>query len=90
MKIEKSDRKGKRLVAIFPDGTRTHFGLEGGSTYVDHGDKVKRNNYIKRHRSANQDWSNPKTAGALSRYILWGNSTSMDKNISEFRKRFGL
>jgi len=42
-----------------------------------------------RHR-ANEDWNKPDTAGALSRWILWGDSTSIQKNIADFKKRFSL
>ena len=91
MEIYESNRKGKRFVAVFSDNTITHFGLDAGTTYIDVGDKKMRQNYIARHRgSGKEDWTDPKTAASLSRWILWGDSTSLDKNIEEYIKRFKL
>tara|TARA_B110000285_G_scaffold213827_1_gene258543 strand:+ start:50 stop:319 length:270 start_codon:yes stop_codon:yes gene_type:complete len=87
MFIKPSTRQGKRYMATFKDGTIIHFGLKGGSTYIDEGDKQKRSAYIARHR-VNEDFNNPKTAGSLSRHILWGDSTSLSKNISAFKSKF--
>lgn len=89
MQISESNRKGKRFLATFKDGTRIHFGAEGASTYIDHGDKKKRAAYIARHRVA-EDWTNPYTAGALSRFILWGDYTSIHGNIADFKRRFNV
>jgi hypothetical protein len=85
--ITPSTRRGKRYVARFEDGTKTHFGQSGGSTYIDHGDKAKRTAYIARHR-VNEDWTKPKTAGALSRFILWGDHTTLEQNRKDFNRRF--
>jgi hypothetical protein len=86
MIIVKSTRKDKRFEAIFKDGTSIHFGSKNGSTYIDHGDKIKRENYIKRHQ-VNEDW-NTINAGSLSRYILWGDSNDLGKNILDYKKKF--
>ena len=50
MIIRPSIRKDKRFEAIFPDNTKINFGLKGGNTFIDHGDKIKRENYLKRHQ----------------------------------------
>ena len=63
-----------------------HFGSKNGNTYIDHGDKTKRSNYIKRHQ-VNEDFDNPYSPGALSRWLLWGDSTDLYKNLKEFRKK---
>jgi len=42
-----------------------------------------------RHK-ARENWNDPTTAGALSRYLLWGPSTSFAENLSNFKKRFDL
>ena len=86
MIIIKSTRKDKRLEAILKDGTSIHFGAKNGSTYIDHGDKKKRENYIKRHQ-VNEDW-NTINAGSLSRFILWGDSNDIGKNILDYKKKF--
>jgi hypothetical protein len=88
LRVELSNRKGKRFVAIFRHGTKVHFGSEG-STYIDHKDKAKRAAYLARHgASGKEDWNNPYTPGALSRWILWGDYTSIDGNIAAFKRNF--
>jgi hypothetical protein len=89
MYITQSNRKDKRYVATFDNDVKTHFGLKNGQTYIDHLDKAKRDAYLKRHQK-NEDWNDPYTAGALSRWILWGDSTNINKNISDFKKRFNV
>ena len=78
-----------KWVAEFSDGTRVSFGAKGYKDYTQHGDKLRRANYLKRHRTS-ETWTNPKTAGALSRWILWGDSTSLATNLADFRRRFSL
>lgn len=65
------------------------FGSAKGFTFVDHHDKQKRENYLKRHGASNENWDDL-TSAALSRWILWGNSTSLSTNIKQFEKKFGL
>jgi hypothetical protein len=97
--VSKSDKALKKYKAIFcvckskvsmcqpPDRKVVHFGSKGSTTYIDGADDVARRNYIKRHR-VNEDWKDGTSAGALSRYLLWGDSTDLDKNISDFKIRF--
>lgn len=87
MLIEKSNRKGKRFQATFANGKIVHFGQAGGQTYIDHGDEAKRAAYLARHEKR-ENWNNPYSAGALSRWILWGPTTSFDKNHDLFMKKY--
>lgn len=89
MRIQASTRKDKKLMAIFANGKIVHFGSKGSKTYLDHGDKVKRSAYIARHK-VNEDWSNVYSSGALSRYLLWGDSTSLEANHQAFMRRFNI
>jgi len=94
MVIEKGTAKNKKLKAIFYDekGKKiktVQFGMEGSSTYIDHKDKKLRSRYIDRHRT-NENWNDPQSAGALSRYLLWGDSTSLNTNIKKYKKMFKL
>lgn len=86
-KIVKSNNKNKRYTAIYPDNKKISFGSPTGSTYIDHGDEVKRRNYLKRHQ-VNEDWTNPRSAGALSALILWGKNKDINKNIENFKNKF--
>ena len=89
VKLVNSTRKGKRFVATFEDPKRTiHFGSEKGSTYIDHHDKIKRENYLKRHE-VNENW-NKVNAGSLSAFLLWGKSTNLESNLTRYVKQFDL
>ena len=88
MIIAKSTRAGKRFMATFANGKVVHFGSAGGRTYIDRGDEAKRRAYIARHSKNNENWTNPYSPGALSRWLLWGDSTSMDTNHRMFMKNF--
>lgn len=87
MLIQKSTRKGKRFMATYANGKVIHFGLDTGKTYIDEGNKLKQAAYLARHEKR-EDWNNPFTAGSLSRYLLWGDSTSLDANHNAFMKKF--
>ena len=89
MLIEKSTRKGKRFMATYANGKVVHFGQEGGKTYIDEGDKLKRENYLLRHKKR-ENWNDPFSPGSLSRYLLWGDSTNMETNHQAFMKKFPI
>lgn len=89
MHLERATDGKHKWVAVFDDGTRTAFGAKGYEDYTQHKNPLRRANYLSRHR-ANETWSNPKTAGSLSRWILWGDSTSLDANLRSFKRRFSL
>lgn len=99
LSITKSEKPEKRLKATFCKCEKkneckgsnhkvVHFGAKGGSTYIDHKDDKKKENYLNRHK-VNEDWTKPTTAGALSRFILW-NKQTLSSSIADFKKRFGL
>ena len=91
MKVEKSNRKNKRFVAIFNNGERIHFGFKGGSTYIDHKDKEKRKNYIARHEVLEKKFYNdPRRPATLSRFILWGDATNLNQSIKDYEKKFNV
>jgi hypothetical protein len=50
--------------------------------------KQKKSAYLKRHRK-NEDWEDPRTAGALSRWILW-NKPTIQESIESYIKRFNM
>ena len=92
LKIIKSPQEGKRYRAVFSrDGkeTSTDFGDSSMSNYTIHHDPERRKRYLMRHRER-EDWKDPTSAGALSRWILWGDSTSLRENITMYKKRFDL
>jgi hypothetical protein len=78
-----------KYTAIFDDGTRTSFGHQDYQDYTTSHDKERRRLYRERHEKdlRTQD---PRRAGFLSYYILWGDSTSIDKNLAAYKRRFNL
>lgn len=87
MIIKESTRPTKRYMATFSNGKTVHFGSRGSTTYIDHKDKKKRDDYIARHK-VREDFDNPYSAGALSRWLLWGDYTDLEKNHKAFMKRY--
>ena len=90
--IKTSTKPEKKLMAIFTlDNGRTkttHFGSRGMDDYTKTKDKAQRSRYLARHRR-NENWNAPMTAGALSRWILWS-ETSRSLALSKYKKRFNL
>jgi len=90
--ISQSTSKDKKLKAVFTlenGNTKTiHFGAKGYSDYTLHKDDERKERYLQRHM-ANEDWSNPMSAGSLSRWILW-NKKTLKGSISDFKKKFRL
>lgn len=83
-----------KWVGVFTDAVekrerRVPFGAKGYSDYTQHHDKLRRERYLTRHR-ARENWNDPMTAGALSKYILWGDSISIASNVRRFKQRFSL
>ena len=90
MKIEKSNRKDKRFMATYNDGTKIHFGAKGASTFIDgKRSETERQNYLKRH-DVREDFNNVKSAGSLSANLLWGKSKNLNKNHQDFMKKFKI
>ncbi len=88
--IKKSTKPDKKLMAVFDiDGKKktTHFGSKGMDDYTKTKDKEQRKRYRQRH-AKDLNTNDPTRAGFLSYYILWGDSTSLDKNIADYKKRF--
>ena len=92
--IKPSTNKDKKLMATFDNGRTIHFGSTGYMDYTKYYKqdpklaKQKKESYLARHR-VNEDWNNPQTAGALSRWILWNEST-IEASVKDFKNRFNL
>jgi len=93
--VEAQPKTGKRFTAIFRlhKGGKiikiTHFGQRGATTYIDGADKEKRKNFRARHKR-DLDTKDFKRAGFLSMFLLWGEHTSLKKNIEDYKKKFNL
>jgi len=93
LSILPSTKADKKLMATFEtDSGRkrtTHFGSKGMDDYTITHDKEQRERYRTRHKK-DLESDDPTRAGYLSMWILWGDSTSREKNISAYKKRFNL
>jgi hypothetical protein len=90
--IKRSHRSDKKWDAVFEVNGRTRvqpFGQKGYSDYTKHKDKTRKQRYLHRHSGMGEDWNDPTTAGALSRWILW-NKPSFKASLQDYRKRFDL
>jgi hypothetical protein len=90
--IKKSTNPKKKYMAVFSENGKkiktTHFGSAGMSDFTKHRDEERKKRYLQRHR-ARENWNDYKSAGALSRWILW-NKPSLRASISNYKNRFNL
>jgi hypothetical protein len=103
MKLEKvvaSTAKGKKYTAIFctckgksccseGDKKKVHFGQENADDYTITKDEEQKERYRKRHKKDLRT-NDPMKPGYLSYYLLWGDSTSLQQNIKNYKKKFNL
>jgi hypothetical protein len=91
--ITPSDKPDKKLKAVFETDTgrtkTTHFGARGMDDYTKTHDKEQRERYRTRHKK-DLLTKDPTKAGFLSFYVLWGDSTSVQQNIADYKRRFNL
>ena len=91
IKLEDSQLKTKRFRVYLDDNKHYDFGLKDKhETYIDHRDKMKRDNYRRRHYNSSREQPyiiNLIPSPALfSYYLLWGESTSLQQNIKTLNK----
>lgn len=93
--IRPSRKSGKKYDAVFssssdPKGrTKTvSFGSKGMSDFTKHKDLERKKRYMARHK-ARENWNDPTSAGALSRWILW-NKPSFQASVASYKRKFGF
>jgi len=87
----KSDKKNKKFkIVLSIDGKKKtiHFGSKVSKTFVEGASEKKRDNYLKRHK-VREDWDEI-NAGSLSRFILWGDSNNLMKNLIQYLEDFNI
>lgn len=90
----KKPDKRFRITLQLEDGSvkSWDFGAKNGSTYIDHADKIKRENYLKRHRAnpiERERIDNVVPSNALfSAVLLWGKNSDLTDNIIHLQKLF--
>lgn len=94
MRLVQSPDKKKKLRAIFDDGTHTDFGARGYGDFTIYSAKnpktaeLHKEQYLKRHK-IREDWNDYKSAGALSRWVLW-NKPTVEESFEDYKNRFNL
>lgn len=89
IKIVKSTKHDKKLMAVFEKNGRektVHFGAKNYSDYTHHRDPERKQRYLDRHRK-NENWNDPTSAGALSALILW-NKPTLRASIADYKRKF--
>jgi len=94
VKITKSKQSGKKYTAIFYDDDKkkiktTSFGATGYEDYTTHNDDERKKRYLDRHKNANENWADYKSAGSLSRFLLW-NKPSFTASYNDYLNKFKL
>lgn len=77
MKVRLSALKSgpkKYQVTFLEGGSTVKFGAKGYSDYTMHKDPERMHRYLIRHRRR-ENWSDPKTPGFWSRWLLWSAPT---------------
>jgi hypothetical protein len=91
--LKRSHNPAKKFDAtfVYPDGhtKTTSFGARGMSDFTKHKDTRRKARYLQRHGHMGEDWTDPTTAGALSRWVLW-NKPSFKASLADYTKRFHL
>ena len=97
LSVKPSTNKNKKLTATFDvNGIKksVSFGSAPNKDFTIYSkeDKKlaeqKKKAYIARHK-VNERWSDPLTAGSLSRYVLW-NKPTIKASIEDFKSKFNL
>ena len=88
--IQPSKKADKKFDAII-DGKKTvSFGSSQHSDFTKHKDPERKQRYLDRHK-ARENWNDPTTAGALSKFVLWNKPTiaasvkDMDKHFKSYK-----
>lgn len=83
--IINSPLQNKRFRVYLNDNTHYDFGLKTGQTYLDHKDKLLKENYWLRHIASPREHYLIKnlipSPALFSAYLLWGPNTNLYKNI---------
>lgn len=91
IEFKKSTRPNKKYMIVLEKDNKKrtiHFGQDGASDFTFHKDKERKKRYLARHEK-NENWNDPFSAGALSRWILW-NKPTIKESLNDFKKRFNI
>ena len=84
--IQPSKKADKKYDAVI-DGKKTvSFGSSQHSDFIKHKDPERKQRYLDRHK-ARENWNDPTTAGALSKFVLW-NKPTISASVRDMNSRF--
>ena len=89
MYLIRSPNPSKKFRAVFSDGSHIDFGASAYEDYTQHHDKERRRLYWKRH-AKDLRTENPQSAGYLSLFLLWGDSTNLNTNLKRYKQMFHI
>lgn len=89
VKFYYSDDNKHKYMAVFDNPKLVvYFGDAAYQDYTQHKNVHRKKLYLARH-ARREDWNDPRTAGALSRWILW-NKPDIDDAIEDYISHFNL
>ena len=84
--IKPSKKSDKKFDAVI-DGKKTvSFGSAQHSDFTKHKDPERKQRYLDRHK-ARENWNDPTTAGALSKFVSW-NKPTITESVKDMNKHF--
>lgn len=93
LRVEKLSGDEKKYRAVFrtDEGRErsTKFGFAGMDDFTLTKNVEQRDNYRARH-AKDLRTNDPTRAGYLSMFLLWGDSSSLQKNIASYKSKFNL
>jgi hypothetical protein len=95
LSFAKSDRAGKKYMVKLEKNGRTktvHFGDSSMKDFTSFSPSIRashKSRYLSRH-AKREHWTDPTTAGFWSRWVLWGDSSSVKANLASTKRRFHL
>jgi len=89
LRVVEARNPAKKWRAEFSDGKGVDFGQAGADDYTITKDKAQRDRYRARHK-VDLLTDDPRRAGFLSYYILWGDSTDIARNVATYKRMFNL
>ena len=93
IQLLKSKKEDKKFEARFFDIDKkkiksVNFGAKGMSDFTKHKDDERKQRDLNRHEK-NENWNDPLSRGALSRWILW-NKPTLSASYNDYLKKFNL
>ena len=81
-----SKKADKKYDAVIDGKKAISFGSSQHSDFTKHKDPERKQRYLDRHK-ARENWNDPTTAGALSKFVLW-NKPTISASVKDMNKKF--